>query len=43
MFDKTFFKFALGLAVIILFGVGTLYIAGYWSDGSESDQTAAVR
>ena len=43
MFDKTFFKFALGLAIIILFGMGTLYIAGYFNGGDGSSQTATVR
>ncbi|MEK7163219.1 MAG: hypothetical protein AAB775_00710 [Patescibacteria group bacterium] len=43
MFDKTFFKFALGLVAIILFSMGTLYIAGYFDSGDVGSQTATVR
>lgn len=43
MFDKTFFRFAIGFMVIILFSMGTLYIAGYFDRGGGDTQTAAVR
>ncbi|MEK7607906.1 MAG: hypothetical protein AAB484_03250 [Patescibacteria group bacterium] len=43
MFDKTFFKFALGFSAIILFAMGTLYFTGYFDQKAESNQTATVR
>lgn len=42
MFDRTFFKFALGLGVIIFFAIGTLYVTGHFDDASNTTQTATV-
>lgn len=43
MFDKTFFKFALGFTAIILFSMGTLYLAGHFNQGSQSAQATLVK
>ncbi|HVU06413.1 MAG TPA: hypothetical protein VHE10_01325 [Candidatus Paceibacterota bacterium] len=43
MFDKDFFRFALGLGAIILASLGILYITGHFQEKGESAQTATVR
>ncbi|HEU5114924.1 MAG TPA: hypothetical protein VFT82_04130 [Candidatus Paceibacterota bacterium] len=42
MFDKTFFRFAFGLFIIIGLSLGVLYVAGYFENGSDGSQTAIV-
>jgi hypothetical protein len=43
MFDRTFFKFALGLAVIIAASVGALYLSGRANSAPSEIQTASAR
>lgn len=42
MFDKTFFKFALGFTTIIAVSVMTLFVSGYLNKKIEDGQKAAV-
>jgi hypothetical protein len=45
MFDKTFFRFALGFMAIILLSLGALYVADHFGARANSPilQTAAAR
>lgn len=42
MFDKTFFKFALGFTMIIAASIITLFFAGYLNQKVGSSQAASV-
>lgn len=42
MFDKTFFKFALGFTAIIAMSVTVLFVSGYLNKKVEDGQKAAV-
>ncbi len=42
MFDRAFFKFALGFTLIIMVSVFTLYVAGYLRNDNTAKNTATV-
>ncbi len=42
MFDKTFFKFALGFTMIIAASIVTLFFAGYINQKATQNQAATV-
>lgn len=42
MFDKAFFKFALGFTLIIMVSVFTLYVAGYLNTKNAAENTASI-
>ncbi|HEY9481087.1 MAG TPA: hypothetical protein VIR98_02550 [Candidatus Paceibacterota bacterium] len=43
MFDKTFFKFALGFAAIVLASLAAIYVSGHIGTAPEDVQTASAR
>jgi hypothetical protein len=42
MFDKTFFKFALGFAAIIIISLVSMYVTGYIDSQKGSAETASI-
>lgn len=42
MFDKAFFKFAVGFTLIIMVSMVTLYVAGYLNTKDSAENTASV-